>query len=170
MVLAPLFLLASAIIHPDTGTTAASHARAIATSPDAWYLAHILALVSIVFAVPAVLGLMHMLREKHAVEGHLGGALALIGLLAFVGVVAMELTFWRGGSTATTTALIDRTWHTAGIFIPFYVLSFGFAAGVLVLAFGLYAARAVHAAMAGCLAIGAVCLAVAFPLALATAF
>ena len=166
MVLAPLFLLASAIIHPETGTSAGSQAIAIARSPDAWYIAHMLALVSSVLAVPAVLGFMHMLRDKHAVEGHLGGALALIGLLAFVGVIAMELTFWRGGGPVNTAVLIDRTTSSPGIYIPFYVLSFGFAAGMLVLAYGLYAARAVHAAMAGCIAIGALCLAFAFPLAI----
>jgi hypothetical protein len=165
MVLAPLFLLASAIIHPETGTSATSQALAIATSPDAWYLAHILGLVSIVLAVPAVLGFMHMLRDKHAVEGHVGGALALVGLLAFVGIVAMELTFWQGGAPAATAVLIDRTMETAGLFIPFYVMSFGFAAGMLVLASGLYAARAVHPAMAACLALGGAGIAVAFPLA-----
>jgi hypothetical protein len=165
MVLAPLFLLASTIIHPETGTSAASQALAIAASPDAWYVAHVLGLVSIVLAVPAVLGLMHMLRDKHALEGHLGGALALVGLLAFVGIVAMELTFWQGGGPVDTAVLIDRASETAGLFIPFYVMSFGFAAGMLVLASGLYAARAVHPAMAACLAVGAACLAVAFPLA-----
>jgi len=165
MVLAPLFLLASAIIHPETGTSAVSQSLAIATSPDAWYLAHVLGLVSIVLAVPAVLGFMHMLRDKHAVEGHVGGALALVGLLAFVGIVAMELTFWQGGGPVDTAILIDRVSTTAGLFIPFYVMSFGFAAGMLVLASGLYLARAVHPAMAGCLGAGAICLAVAFPLA-----
>ena len=42
-------------------------------------------LVSLVLAVPAVLGLMHMLREREVALGHVGGGLGLLGILAFVG-------------------------------------------------------------------------------------
>ena len=46
--------------------------------------AHLVLLASVVLALPAVLGLMHMLRERMAAYGHIGGALALPGLLAFL--------------------------------------------------------------------------------------
>ena len=52
--------------------------------------------------VPAVLGLMHMMREREVAFGHVGGGLAMLGLLAFAGIVAMELVMWQmvaGGST-----------------------------------------------------------------------
>jgi hypothetical protein len=163
MVCAPLVLLVSTILHPEVGTGALSQATAIAESPDAWYLAHVLALVAIVLAVPAVLGFMHMLREKRVAEGLVGGALALLGLLAFIGLVAMELTFWKAGGPLVTAALIDRVSETTGIFVPFFVMTFGFGAGMLVLAYGLYAARAVSPLMAGCLAAGGALLAIAFP-------
>ena len=45
--------------------------------------------------VPAVLGLMHMLRERQVAFGHVGGGLAMLGLLAFTGIVAMELVMWQ---------------------------------------------------------------------------
>ena len=45
--------------------------------------------------VPAVLGLMHMLREREVALGHVGGGLAMLGLLAFAGIVAMELASGR---------------------------------------------------------------------------
>ena len=161
MVLAPLFLLASMILHPEAGTSAASQASAIAADPDAWYAAHAFALVAIVLSVPAVLGFMHMLREKRAAEGHVGGALALLGLMAFVGLVAMELTFWQAGGEAETAALIDRTQETLGLVIPFYALTFGFIAGMVVLAYGMVAARVVSGFMAACIAGGAILFAVA---------
>ena len=161
MVLAPLFLLASMILHPEAGTSAASQASAIADDPDAWYAAHALALAAIVLSVPAVLGFMHMLREKRAAEGHVGGGLALLGLMTFVGLVAMELTFWQAGGEAETAALIDRTQDTLGLVIPFYALTFGFIAGMVVLAYGMLAARVVSAFMAACTAGGAILLAVA---------
>ena len=47
--------------------------------------------------VPAVLGLMHMLREREVAFGHVGGGLAMLGLLAFTGIVAMELVHVADG-------------------------------------------------------------------------
>ena len=164
MVLAPALLLVSVVIHPEMGTSAASQAAAIASDRDQWYSAHLIGLVSIVLAVPAVLGLMHMLRERRVAEGHVGGALAMIGLLAFVGIVAMEMVFWAADTPALETAvLIDRVEDSAGIMGPFYFASFGFAAGMMILAYGLYSARAVSAWMAGSLGLGALALAIAFP-------
>jgi hypothetical protein len=158
MVLAPLFLLVGAVIHPTADTSALSQAAAIATEPDAWYIAHLLILASIVLAVPAVLGLMHMLREKQGAAGLVGGGLALLGLMAFVGIVAIEMVFWQAGPAVQTAALIDRVDDTAGIMIPFGVVSLGFGLGVIALAAGLYAARVVSPLMAGCLAVGAAAL------------
>src|ERR687894_288709 len=83
MVFAPLLLLVGLVIHPETGTSAASTIAAAAEDPDAWYIAHLLVLISLVLAVPAVLGLTHMLREREVAWGHLGGGLGLVGILAF---------------------------------------------------------------------------------------
>ena len=45
MVCAPLLLLVGLVIHPETGTEASSTIAAAADDPDAWYAAHLLALV-----------------------------------------------------------------------------------------------------------------------------
>jgi hypothetical protein len=50
MVLAPLFLLLSAIVHPGFKTDEAEFLASAARSLDAWYLAEILVLISIVLA------------------------------------------------------------------------------------------------------------------------
>ena len=113
----------------------------------------------IALMVPAVLGLMHMLRERQVALGHVGGGLAMLGLLAFTGLVAMELVLWQmagAGNTAETVALLERLNETAGIVIPFVLLSFGFSLGLATLAVGLYRARAVQSWMATFVAVGAV--------------
>jgi hypothetical protein len=161
MVIAPLFLLVAAVLHPETGTSPASVATGIASDPDAWYTAHLFGLVSIVLAVPAVLGLMHMLREKQVLAGFVGGGLAMLGLLAFVGLTAIEMTLWQAGTPAQTAVLVDRIDDAAGIMIPFGVVSYGFGLGMIALAAGLYAARVVNAVMAACLAVGAVAITIA---------
>jgi hypothetical protein len=57
-------------------------------------------------------------------------------------------------------ALLSSIYDSAGIVIPFFVMSLGFALGMVCLALGLYRARAVQSWMAICLAAGAVLLAI----------
>jgi hypothetical protein len=166
MVFAPLLLLIGLVIHPETGTSASSTVAAATEHPDAWYIAHLLALVALVLAVPAVLGLMHMLREREVAWGHLGGGLAMLGILAFIGIVTMEgFVGWQAGvgDSSEMVALFDRLYDTAGVVIPFYVMSFTFALGMLCLAYGLYRARAVQSWMALFLGVSAVLMAIGFP-------
>src|ERR671910_3128263 len=122
MVVAPFVLLVAMVIHPASDMDEATQVATIADNLDAWYVAHLLAFVSIVLVVPAVLGLMHMLRERQGALGHVGGGLALPGLLAFTGLVALGLVLWQmagAGNTAETVALLKRLNETAGIVIPF---------------------------------------------------
>jgi hypothetical protein len=167
MVLAPLVLLVALVVHPETKTDEAAQVAVIADNLDAWFLAHVLALVAIALTVPAVLGLMHMLREREVAIGHVGGGLAMIGLLAYVGVVAIEgFVGWQmgeAGDRAAMVALLTAIYDSAGVVIPFFVMSLGFAVGMVCLAVGLYRARAVQSWMAICLAIGAVLLAISGP-------
>jgi hypothetical protein len=159
MVVAPFVLLVAMVIHPASDMDEATQVATIADNLDAWYVAHLLAFVSIVLIVPAVLGLMHMLRERQVALGHVGGGLAILGLLAFTGLVAMELVLWQmagAGDTAETVALLERLNETAGIVIPFVLLSFGFSLGMAFLAVGLYRARAVQSWMAVFVGVGAI--------------
>ena len=164
MMVAPLLLLAGLVIHPSSGTGEGSMLNAAAGDPDAWYAAHLLILMAVVLTVPAVLGLMHMLRERQVAFGHAGGGLALLGLLAFVGIIAVEgFVGWQAasGDHAQMTALFERLNDSAGYTIPFTVMSLGFALGSIVLAIGLYRARAVQSYYAICIAVAAVLLTIA---------
>jgi hypothetical protein len=159
MVVAPLVLLVAMVIHPASDMNEGTQVATIQDNLDAWYVAHLLALVSIAVMVPAVLGLMHMMREREVAFGHGGGGLAMLGLLAFAGIVGMELVMWQmaaGGSTREAVALLERLNNTAGIVIPFAFVSFGFALGLACLAAGLYRARAVQSWMAISTATGAI--------------
>jgi hypothetical protein len=168
MVLAPILLLVAAVIHPGFETDEAAQLGVIAESRDAWYIATLLGLVSIALAVPAVLGLMHMLREREAAAGHLGGGLALLGLLAFAALAGMAFVAWQmaatGADQAQMAALLENVRESSGVFFPVYLITYAFALGMLVLAYGLGRARAVPAVMAVCLAIGGVAVVLAAPL------
>ena len=164
MVLSPLLLLAAMVVHPGLESGAIAQYRVIAANLDAWYLTQMLMLISALLAFPAVLGLMHMLREREVAFGHLGGGLGLIGLVAFTGLVAIGgFAAWslaKTGDRAGAVALLDRLDGTSSLAIPFYYGSFAFTLGALFLAAGLYRARAAQSWMAICLAVGAVAFAI----------
>jgi hypothetical protein len=159
MVVAPLVLLVAMVIHPASDTDEATQVATIADNLDAWYVAHLLAFISIGLMVPVVLGLMHMLREREVAFGHLGGGLAMVGLLAFAGIVGMEMAMWQmvaGGSTREAVGLLERLNDTTGIVIPFLLVSFGFSLGLACLAYGLLRARFVQSWMAIFVVVGAI--------------
>jgi hypothetical protein len=169
MVLAPLVLLAGVVIHPEMDTDSGAQLTVIAGDPDQWYLAHLLILFAIVLAVPAVLGLMHMLREREVAFGHLGGGLGLLGLLALTGIIAVDgFVGWQAasGDHAEMTALFERMNETAGFVIPFYVVSVAFGLGLICLAIGLYKARVVQSWMALFVTAAAVLLTIGGPAAI----
>ncbi len=161
MLVAPALLLAGVVIHPETGTSESSMVAAAAGSPDAWYAAHLLVLCSLVLAIPATLGLMHMLREREVAWGHAGGGLALLGIIAFIAIVTVEgFVGWQAvaGDRAEMTALLQRLFDSDGFGTLFGVASFGYVLGIATLAMGLYRARATQSYFALFLAAGAVML------------
>ncbi len=166
MIGAPLLLVIGMIVHPETKSDVGAQLAVIAGNMDEWYAAHLIVAMSLVLAVPAVLGLMHMLREREVAYGHLGGGLAIVGLLASTAIVAIEgFVGWQAGAAigsdaAAMTALFERVTETTGIVIPVFIMSFAFTVGMLFLAAGLYRARAVQSWTAAMLGIGSIVFAV----------
>ncbi|MBB4662983.1 hypothetical protein [Conexibacter arvalis] len=168
MVAAPVMLLIAAIVMPDLSTNEATQLAAIADSPDRWYIASALLLAALALAVPAVLGLAHMLRERQMWMSTLGAGAALVGILASVGSVAIGLVAWQmtqGGAPVQMVLLLDRVNDTAGIWIPFTLGALGVAIGLLLLAGGLAMIDAVNPVIALLIAVGGVCATIGFPLA-----
>jgi hypothetical protein len=169
MVTAPILLLVSTIIQPELDNDEAAQLAVIADHLDGWFVTQALALAALAVGVPAVLGLMHMLRERRVALGHIGGGLALVGILALTGAVAINLVAWQmaqpAADTAQMAALLDRVHETTGIWIPFYLCTFALGAGLVILAAGLVVAKAINPAMGLLVGAGGVLIAVGYPLA-----
>src|SRR3954469_26013585 len=135
MVFGPLLALVSGIVQPDPKLNEAQQLAVVAGHMDAWYAAQVIALVAIALAVPAVLGLMHMLREREVAWGHVGGGLALLGLLAYTGIVTLGLVQWQ--MAAGDSDLLHRLNHTAGTEFPFAAGALAFGLGMVCLSIGL---------------------------------
>ncbi len=166
MVLAPLLLLVSAIIQPTLKSSELEQLLVIRTNLNDWYASQAFALAALAAAVPAVLGLMHMLRERQWATGAVGGGLALLGIVFSAGTVALSLVQWQmmrfGLPVPITAAVIHDLKSTAGMEIPFIILPFAFALGMAILAVGLGVSRAANPVMAFLVGAGAVAIPIAY--------
>lgn len=162
MLFAPALVLVSAIVSPKLSTSGPAQLRYAGAHLDRWYLAQLIALVSLVLLVPAILGLMHMLRERQVAMGHVGGALALIGVMAATALTGAALLMWQmaepGRDAAQMGAVMHDFLHTTGVVVALMIPTIGVALGFIALAYGLFRARAVHWMSALLMAAGAVAL------------
>jgi hypothetical protein len=167
MLLAPLLFLIAFVVSPELETEAGAALSVAADNVDRFYVANLLATIGLMLVVPAVLGVMHMIRERRPTHSGLGGTLALIGVLAALVGQGVAFVMWEmarhGGDSAANTAVLDGVINDAGTVLPIYVLGYVGVIGVIVLAAGLWMARVVDWWMALFFAAGVLCINVAFP-------
>jgi hypothetical protein len=169
MVLAPLLFLAAFIVSPKLETGAVAQLRVAAAHIDRFYISNLLGVIGLVLLFPAVLGLMHMLRERRPLYGVFGGALAMLGLFGSLASGAVGFAVWEmarhGGANATNSSVLHSMLHDAGAMIPLYIVGMVIAIGFVLLGAGMYLARVVDWWMSLLIAAGAVCVTIAFPVA-----
>jgi uncharacterized membrane protein YgdD (TMEM256/DUF423 family) len=163
LITAPLAFGGSDVIRLsiEGGVRGSEQLAAMAASPGLWQLTAVLNMVGVVLFVPAILGLMHLLRERSTVLGHVGGGLALMGFLGW----AAHNRGYYGFMGAASTSEIDRGemvrfighWETTPDTIV-YVLMFlvGHLLGMLLLSIGLYRARVTYRWAAALFLLGSV--------------
>ncbi len=152
LILAPLAFGGSDVIRLSIEGGAeegAEQLAAIAASPGLWQVAAILGMAGVILFVPAILGLMHLLRERSTVLSHIGGGLALIGFLGW----AAHNTRYYGFMGAASTSEIERSemvrfighWQTSlDTIVNVLMFLVGSLLGMLLLSIGLYRARVTH--------------------------
>ena len=167
MVMGPLFILISLVVGPDLRTDAGEQMAAIAADRDGTIASLLFSMAGVALMIGATLGVMHMLRERMVGYGHLGGAMALLGLVALAAQFGTWMLAWQmtaDGVQATDVAAYDGLiTSTAGV-IALQIVGFVGIAGVVILAAGLYRAHVVDWWMAACVAVGIVLLALCTPL------
>jgi hypothetical protein len=166
MVLAPVAVLVAFLFSPPIHTNAGKQMASFAAHQDKLLFSTIMTMVALALAVGATLGLMHMLREREVAYGHVGGALALLGFLASMAMAGMFMLAWamvRDGVQAGDVTAWHTATHNAGVVIPVTIVGFFATLGFIVLAAGLYRAKAVDWWMSAMLALGALGIALTGP-------
>lgn len=163
LILAPLAFGGADVIrlYVEGGAFGKEQLAAIAANTGLYAIVTVLSMVGLILFVPAILGLMHLLRERSPILGHVGGGLALIGVLGFVAHNAGY--FGLMGGLATSEFSQEQSLQFIGhmetsVSVIMYVLMFliGFQFGPLLLGIGLYRARVVPRWIAGLVILGMV--------------
>jgi hypothetical protein len=144
LIATPLVGLIGALFEPQFTGGMEGELAFIAAHPERWLVSNFLTLLTFVLLMPAVFGIMHLLRERSVALGHIGGGLALLGgyfHAAVIGYALVEVPLVeRGGEIAQMMAFTDQMYeHTAFtmVLLPFL----GFYLGLIMLAVALWRAR-----------------------------
>ena len=145
LIAAPALLLVGGLLHPTETTDPARQYEIISSSADRWELAHWFITVSMLLMVGAVLGLAHQLHEQRPAEGILGGAVALVGVLALFAVAAAETVVipeLGRSSEAGAAALYERIFEFGSTrWTVLLVAVLLLPVGLVVMSYGLYRAQ-----------------------------
>lgn len=148
LIAAPLGIVVSesmyAVVTANSGG-GAEELAAIVERPGLWMTATFIGLVAAILFIPAVVGVVHSIRYRGVVLGHVGGALALVGA---VGYASHQTLFVMLGEMAgmerqreaviSVSNQLDNSVAIAVIVMLMFLLSFFI--GWMLLMMGLYRA------------------------------
>lgn len=154
LIAAPLVLLGAMIIHGGGGDSGL--VRAMVESPGRVQVSNLLIMLSSVLFVPALVGLLRLVRGQGVVLAHIGVTLALIGVIGhaiWAGFQIALLGFVQNGvvDPERLADLISGGPPNAGFVIVMLMFMVGFFLGLLFLSAGLWRSGAVPRWSAVCI-------------------
>ena len=153
LIAAPLVDLAAAILYPRMPGDPNGDFTVIAADPQRYLLASMLHILAGVLLVPAILGLMHLLRDRAVVLGHSGGGLALLGVLGRIAFTSHGLIQLPAATYPNRTEMLRFGEHAMSS-PPFLIFLLTFLAGMylglMLLAIAVWRARVAPWWIAAC--------------------
>ncbi len=145
LILGSLALFVGDVIQPALRESSAEALRVTAEYPGRVLATALLFFVSAVLLVPGILGIVHLLRDRATVLGHVGGALSIVGVMFFA-IIHARHAFLIGMVESGTdreqmVALSDRVMAGPIFSLIYIILLLGFVIGPVVLMAGVLRAR-----------------------------
>jgi len=140
----PFINLISVAISPMQSVNASEQLAMISAYPTRFLIANLLDLLWLFLLIPAVLGLVHLLRSRGALLGHIGGGFALagaVGTAAYRGVNLGQLQVAESG-LIQEQMLAAFGQASAGSIVVMLMSALGLFVGYALLAVGLWRTRA----------------------------
>ena len=137
VVAAPLLWLVAELVSPALKAKSAAQLAVISAHPDRWYVYTLLLVIGTIVFVPAVLGVMRLVRDGSPRLAAIGGVLLGFGTIIAVGDAMTQLVTWQmvkgGADQAQMAALLDRFDNAGGAGVLFGPGGLAFAVGAIVL-------------------------------------
>jgi hypothetical protein len=140
-------LVAQDLVGARTPSDAAGQYAAVAAERGGTIVSSVFLLVSSIFLVPAVFGILHLVRGRGVTLVHIGGGLAILGALGHVAVMTYQLALvemTRVGDREAMVALIDRLSNSTTVGLVVFPMILAFALGLLILSVALWRAGIVQ--------------------------
>ncbi len=160
LITAPLVLLLGNIIHPG-GKGGAGLVNTMAEHPGRVEAAALLIIFSSVLFVPALVGLLYLLRDRGVVLGHIGVGFALIGLVVghavWAGFQVILLGFVQSGlDREQLSAIVSSGPLNVGFIIVMLMFMVGFFLGLIILAISLWRGGVAPLWVAACIIVATI--------------
>jgi hypothetical protein len=84
LLIAPLLGLAAAVVAPPSSSNLTTDLALISAHHSAFLTNAVLEAAAWILFIPGVLGIVHLLCQRGVVLGHVGGVLAILGMISFV--------------------------------------------------------------------------------------
>lgn len=158
LIAAPVAGLVATVVAPPAALDIGERLTIVAEHSTRFLVANLLAVLLQVLLVPALLGLLHLLKGRGVVLGHIGGGLALAGVFGYMGILATEFVLLEmaEGDRQEMVALAERVYGSVGFAIFLLMFLFGLLLGLIVLSVALWRARIAPIWTAACIALASV--------------
>ena len=144
LIAAPLAGLASALITPRFTGGMGEELTAISEHTGRWLVGEFLNLITFFLFILAVLGILHLLRHRSVVLGHVGGGLALLGAFfhgVIIGFALVEVPLVESGGARGRMIEFANGMYESTAFMMILFPFLAFFAGWILLAVALWRAR-----------------------------
>ncbi len=140
----PFINLISVAISPRQSTNPSEQLATISAHPTRFLIANLLDLLWVFLLIPAVLGLVHLLRTRGALLGHIGGGFALAGAVGTAAYRGVNLAQLQVAQSELNQGQVLAAFGQAslGSIAVMLMSALGFLIGYALLAVGLWRTRA----------------------------
>lgn len=144
LIAAPLVGLVGALLTPQNTGSLADELTVISEQTGRWLVGNFLTLLSFLLLVPAVFGLLHLLRHRSVALGHIGAALTVLGLFfhgSIIGFALVEVPLVESGLERAQMVTFAERMYEGPAFLMILAPFVAFYLGMLILALALWRAR-----------------------------
>lgn len=145
LIAAPLILFVASLIEPTSeGDEVREWLPELAEEPGRNDAATTLFIIGFVLLVPALIGLVHLIRERGIVLGHIGGALAVLGTVLYpvlFSTTFYDLSLAENLPVDQAVKAQEGTEDYVGVYFVFIPAIVGWTLGLILLSVALLRAR-----------------------------